>query len=174
MKKIIYALLAFLIINLFTISVHAADTWSYRTDEDKMTGKATKFASVLSDNRLTLQFPYEDSANYGLLTIRQRAGEPADVLFSISKGQILCPGYGDGCTVTVRFDNDKPMQFSAIGPSDHSSTVLFIINSSRFISGAKKANRILIKFTVYNAGGQILEFKPVNALEWNTTIKNKK
>jgi hypothetical protein len=174
MKKILFALPAFFITNFLTISVHAADIWSYRTNEDKMTGKSTKFASLTSDNRLNFQFPYEDPANYGYLTIRQKAGEPAEVLFSIGKGQILCPGYGSGCTVTVRFNNDKPMQFSAIGPSDHSSTTLFILNESRFISGAKKANRILIKFTAYNAGEQILEFKPATYLEWNNNTKSKK
>lgn len=164
----------FLALSFLAASANAADTWSYKTNEDKMTSAATKVATLMSDNTLSLPFPYKDSENYGLLIIRQSTGKPVDVLVSIKKGQILCPGYGDGCTVTVRFDNDKPIRFGAIGPSDHSSTAFFIHNTSRFLTGAKKAKRILIQFTMYNAGEQTLEFNPAENLEWNTTTSKKK
>ena len=174
MKKYIYNLSLFLATSFFAVSAIAADTWSYKTSEDKMTSAATKVATLISDNALNLPFPYKDSENYGFLTIRQSAGKSVDVLVSIGKGQILCPGYGDGCTVTVRFDNEKPIRFGAIGPSDHSSTVFFIHNTNRFLTGAKKAKRILIQFTMYNAGVQTLEFNPAQSLEWNSTQANKK
>ncbi len=140
----------------------------------KMTSAAIKVATLMSDNTLRLPFPYNDSENYGFLTIRQSAGKSVDVLVSIRNGQILCPGYGDGCTVTVRFDDDKPIRFGAIGPSDHSSTAFFIHNTSRFLTGAKKAKRMLIQFTMYNAGEQTLEFNPAQNLEWNSATSKKK
>ncbi|MEI2623497.1 MAG: hypothetical protein V9G23_06065 [Giesbergeria sp.] len=174
MKTYLFGFLVFSALNFLTISVHATDTWSYQVSEDKMTSAATKTASLISDNTLNLAFPYKDSDNYGFLTIRQTTGKPVDVLVSIVKGQILCPGYGDGCTVTVRFDNDKPIRFGAIGPSDHSSTAFFIHNTSRFLSGARKAKRILIQFTMYNAGEQTLEFNPAQSLEWNNAVAKKK
>lgn len=173
MKKHFFTIFLFLALNFLTTSAKAVGTWSYKNNEDKMTSTVTKFATLMSDNTLSLPFPYDDSGNYGVLTIRQSSGKSVDVLVSIRRGQILCAGYGDGCTVTVRFDNDKPVRFGAIGPSDHSSTVFFIRNTGRLLAGAKKAKRILIQFTMYNAGEQTLEFNPAQILEWGTARAKK-
>lgn len=174
MKKYFSGIYLFLALSFWAAPANAVDTWSYKTNEDKMTSAVTKVATLMSDNNLNLPFPYKDSENYGFLTIRQSAGKSVDVLISIRSGQILCPSYGDGCTVTVRFDNDKPIRFGAIGPSDHSSTAFFIHNTSRFLTGAKKAKRILIQFTMYNAGEQTLEFNPAQNLEWSSATSKKK
>jgi hypothetical protein len=138
-KSAIFRVVAFLALSTATVSAQAIQTWHYETSEDKMTSAATKFATLTSDNALSLSFPYQSRDNYGELHVRQKHGGAVNVYVTIEKGQILCPGYGDGCTVLVRFDSDKPMRFSAIGPNDHSSTALFIRDTSRFLAGAKKA-----------------------------------
>lgn len=149
-----------------------ADLWEYRTSIDKMTSKENRFASVMSDNSLVLPFPYNSESNLGGLTVRS-SGSGTEVLVTIQKGQILCPGYGDGCTVTVRFDQAQPVRFGAIGPADHSSTVFFIHDAKRFVALASKAKKILIQFTMYNAGTQTLEFSPPTPLVWGTAPKKK-
>ena len=148
--------------------------WDYSVDVDKMTSKESKFSSLTSDNVLRLDFPYKDSSNYGNLTVRNMPSSGTNVLVSVSKGQIICPGYGDGCTVTVRFDQAPPVRFGAIGPSDHSSTVFFIRDTKRFIAGAVKAKKILIQFTMYQAGSQTLEFSTAIPLVWDGAAPKKK
>lgn len=150
-----------------------ADTWDYFTDVDKMTSKESRRAVVTSDNTLNLDFPYKSTNNYGRVTVRYDASEGTDVAVLIEKGHILCPSYGRGCNVTVRFDEATPIRFRAIGPSDHSTTIFFIHDTKRFIAGASKAKKILIQFTMYQAGNQTLEFSPPSPLVWGATKKTK-
>lgn len=149
-----------------------ANAWDYRTSVDKMTSKEENTAALTSDNMLDLAFPYKTEYNYGFLTVRGSPARP-EVLVSIVKGQILCPGYGDGCSITARFDQAPPIRFGAIGPSDHSSTVFFIHDAKRFVTLASKAKKILVQFTIYNAGNQTLEFSPSAPLVWGAVAKKK-
>lgn len=148
--------------------------WEYDTKPDKMSSKETKFASITSVNSLDLPFPYKSSSNHGFLYVRQTSNQGVDVFVSVMEGQILCPGYGDGCTVSVRFDNDKPSRYRAVGPNDHSSRAFFIHDTRRFLAGAKKARKILVQFTMYNAGEQVLEFSPATPLTWGAPPAKKK
>jgi hypothetical protein len=169
-RSFVSGLLAALAVSMPAVTL--AESWSYRTDTDKMTSKEQRFGEVRSDNSLSLSFPYSSNSNYGYLTIRNMKGKD-EVLVFIQKGQILCPGYGDGCTVTARFDQAPPVKFNAIGPSDHSSEVFFIRNASSFIASASKAKKILVQFTVYNEGSQVLEFSPTTPLVWGASVKKK-
>jgi hypothetical protein len=169
-RSFVSGLLAALAVSMSTVTL--ADSWSYKTDIDKMTSKQQKFSSMRSDNSLKLSFPYASDSNYGYLTVRNMNGKD-EVLVSIQKGQIICPGYGDGCTVTVRFDQAPPVRFSAIGPSDHSNEVFFIQNATRFIASASKAKKILVQFTMYNEGDPVLEFSPTTPLVWGASVKKK-
>lgn len=131
-----------------------------------MTSKEMKLAAIVSDNSLNLPFPYNSSNNFGELQVRNRPGKGTDVIFSIQKGQIICPSYGDGCTVTVRFDQAPPIKFGGIGPTDNSSDTVFLHDTKRFIAGASKAKKILVQVTMYQAGSQTLEFSPPSGLVW--------
>lgn len=137
--------------------------WEYKSDSDKMTGKKSVEAQVTSDNQLSFGFPYTGQ-NYGFLTIRQHPQYGLDVLVSITKGQMLCSTYD--CTVTVKFDDGKPVTYSGSGPADHSSTTIFLNNTSRFIAGAKKAKKILVQFNAFRNGSPVLEFTTPQPLEW--------
>lgn len=137
--------------------------WTYTDSADKMTGKKNFSASVTSDNQLTFDFPYKGD-NWGLLTVRQHPQYGLDVLVSISKGQMLC--HTHECTISVKFDDGKPVKYSGTGPADHSSTSIFIDNASKFIAGAKKAKKILIQFNAYQNGAPVLEFTTPQTLDW--------
>lgn len=149
---------------LCAIAGAARADWQYATQEDKMSSKPARYAVLESNSSLDLPFPYSGK-NFGRLQIRQHPKSGLNVLVSVDKGQVLCRSY-DGCKVTVRFDDAPPVSFSGTAPADHSSTTVFIENEQRFVAAAKKAKRILVQLTMYQAGNQVLEFHSSKPLEW--------
>ncbi len=130
--------------------------WRYDASEEKMSGGVRKVASVESTNTVDFDFPYKGSQN-GTITLRTDPQHGKDVMFRIERGQILCPSY-DGCTVQVRFDDEKATAFSASGPADHSSTVIFLNDYSRFLAKLRKAKRVRVSVNIYQQGSPIFEF----------------
>lgn len=130
--------------------------WSYSADEDAMTSGIRKTASVDSSNTVNFGFPYAGS-QHGRLTLRTDPRHGKDAIFRIEQGQILCPSY-EGCSVQVRFDNAKPVRFSASGAADHSTEVIFLDDYNGFLSKMKKAKRIRIAVQIYQNGSPMFEF----------------
>ncbi|WP_433813083.1 hypothetical protein [Flavobacterium johnsoniae] len=143
-----------------SISPTINNKWEYQQSTDKMTSKPIKFAQIISNESLHLEFPYE-GVNYGRLTLREKNG--LDIYLSIDKGQIS-GGY-DNNFITVRFDEEKPLKFSYTEPQDGSSDLIFIDNEVKFLSKLKKSKNVLISLPLYQAGNQILEFNTVD-LKW--------
>ena len=143
-----------------SISQPANNSWEYNQSIDKMTSKSTKFAEIISNESLNLEFPY-DGVNYGRLTLRNKNG--LNIYLSIDKGQIS-GGY-DNNFITVRFDEEKPIRFSYSEPQDGSSNVIFIDNELKFLSKLKKSKKVLITLTLYHEANQILEFNTID-LKW--------
>lgn len=129
--------------------------WQYDVSEDPMTGAKRYTATVRSSNTVSFGFPYS-GAQRGSLTLRAQ-GKGKDVLFYIEQGQILCPSY-QGCSAQVRFDEEKPVRFSANGPADHSSETIFLSDEGRFISKLKKAKRVRLAVEIYQNGAPAFEF----------------
>ncbi len=145
----------------------AKSKWVQETHIDKMTSKNWYTSTVTSTNSLNFGFPYH-GRNKGELLVRKNVRGGDSVMISVDKGQILCSGY-DGCTVTVRFDDDEPVNFDGVGAADYDSTVVFIKHNAPFIEKATKATRILVSLRFYSEGQQILEFNTVKPLEWNVS-----
>jgi hypothetical protein len=135
--------------------------WKYDTSEDKMTSNITKFASITSNESLSLDFPY-DGINMGTLQLRKKNGA-LNIMVLIDKGQISSD-YDDQ-NVKVRFDDDKAITFSYSKSADNSSDLIFIDNVTKFLSKLKKSKKTLIGLPLYQNGTQILEFKTEN-LKW--------
>jgi hypothetical protein len=129
--------------------------WRYDTNIDKMTGTQSRFAYLTSPSQFEFAFPY-GGGSHGSLMIRQRKSDGLNVLFSISKGQIVCPL---SCTVRVRFDEKSPMTFTGTPPADHSSEALFLSPASKFVSELAKAKKTLVEVSYYQSGSQASEFK---------------
>ena len=130
--------------------------WSYSQNEDKMNGGNTYHAVVLSSNTVDLKFPYNGSQNAKLhLRIAPKSGK--NLMFSLEKGQILCNSY-DGCSVLVRFDNEKATNYSATAAADNSTEIIFIDNYSKFVEKMIKAKRVLISADIYQQGAPVFEF----------------
>ena len=139
--------------------------WQYDQQNDAMTSKASRTASIKSSNSLDLDFPYK-GLNFGHLQIRQHPKWGLDVIFSIDKGQLQCNSYG-GCPIEVRFDDAPAVRFSGTEPADNSSDTVFIQGAPKFIALAKKSKRILIRMNVYHGGAPVLEFSSPKTLEWD-------
>jgi len=133
----------------------AGQQWKYDVSEDPMSGAKRYTATVRSSNTVSFGFPYSGT-QHGTLTLRAQ-GKGKDVLFYIEQGQILCPSY-QGCIAQVRFDEEKPVRFSANGPADHSSETIFLANEGSFISKLKKAKRVRLAVEIYQNGAPAFEF----------------
>ncbi|CAM2762230.1 MULTISPECIES: hypothetical protein [Janthinobacterium] len=130
--------------------------WNYDVSEDKMDGGTTYFANVYSTNSVNFDFPYSGLQN-AKLTLRAGYRQGKDVIFSIRKGQILCPSYQD-CTVLVRFDDEKPVNYSAVAPADNSSDTIFLRNYEKFLGKLQKAKRVRIAVDIFQEGAPVFEF----------------
>nr|WP_143029086.1 hypothetical protein [Massilia sp. PDC64] len=132
------------------------EQWRYHAAEAEMTGGTRRTASVDSTNTVNFGFPY-NGEQHARLILRTDPQEGKDVMFRIEKGQILCPSY-ESCTVQVRFDDEKPGNFSATGPADHSTDVVFLNDYSRFLTKMRKAKRVRIAVNIYQQGSPVFEF----------------
>lgn len=138
-----------------------ATPWQYETDTDKMTSKVRSFAMVTATNKLEFDFPYKGGST-GVITIRTNDKEN-EVVLTIDKGQFLG---GEDHPVSVKFDGDAPLQFSANEPSDGKATVLFLHPAKKFISRIKTAKKMMVQAEFYESGQQVMEFD-VAGLKWD-------
>lgn len=138
--------------------------WTYTSDEDKVRGGTSYFASTTSTNSIRQETPY-DSVTTMRLTVRKAPGYGTDVIFTISSGQLMCPSY-EGCSGTVRFDDGPARRISFNGPADNSSDTIFVEGVGSFIANMKKAKRVIIEKTVYEAGNPQFEFD-IHGLKWS-------
>jgi len=134
----------------------AGQQWTYSLNEEQMTGGMRKTASVTSSNSVEFGFPYGGAQN-GRLTLRTDPRYGKDVIFRIERGQILCISY-EGCTVQVRFDDEKPLNFSASAAADHSSETVFIDDYARFLAKMRKAKRVRLSLSIYQNGRPVFDF----------------
>lgn len=139
------------------------DPWTYTEDQDPMGRGKIKHAITQSVNTVSFGFPYQ-GAQRGTLNLRRHPEYGRDVILSVERGQFLCSPI-DGCSVLVRFGEGKPQRFSAVGPEDQSSTVLFIRGHDKFVSQAKKVGKLAIQAQFYQEGNQVFEFD-ISGLKW--------
>ena len=136
--------------------------WIYTTEKDKM-GDETKFASVMSDDILNFQFPYDGGVT-STLTVRKKRGQ-TDIYFRVSEGQIMAANSYDGGTIRVKFDDEKPMTLGVSGASDHSSDIIFLDSTTKILNKLKTAKKVVLEVEFFNEGKHQIEFK-VDGLEW--------
>lgn len=135
--------------------------WEYQEKKDAMKGTTVRHAIVQAEESLSLDFPYAGS-NFPTLHLRKN-GNDLDAIFTIEKGQLICGV--SGCDVSVKFDDNKAMKFSASGPTDHSSTILFLEPAGKFVQLAKKSKKILVEVTLYQSGNKVVSFQ-TEGLDW--------
>jgi hypothetical protein len=130
--------------------------WSYYQSDDTMGKGVISQAYVSSSNTVNFDFPYA-GAQHATLRLITNPRHGKDAMFSIEKGQILCHSYED-CTVLVRFDDEKAVNYTAVGPADNSTETIFIRNYDRFVEKMLKAKRVRIAANIYQQGAPMFEF----------------
>lgn len=130
--------------------------WDYRIETDKMGKGVTYSASVQSSNIVEFDFPYQGPQRATLI-LREHPRYGKDVILYIERGQILCRSYSP-CSVLVRFDDEKAVSYSGIGPEDGSSNGVFLRGYSRFFEKVLKAKRVRLSVTVYKQGSPVFDF----------------
>lgn len=143
--------------------VPESSRWAYSQDEDKVRGGVTYYAETVSTNSIVQSSPYSDTTTMKI-TVRKSPAYGTDVLLTISSGQMMCPSY-TGCSGTVRFDDGPAQRISFNGPADNSSDTVFVAGAKSFISKMKKAKRVVIEKTLYQAGNPQFIFE-VEGLKW--------
>jgi hypothetical protein len=138
-----------------TLETTPADPgWSHSYEKDAMTGSGARFATIDSINRLDFPAPYSGGSQ-GSMMVRERKKDGLKVLFSISRGQIICLPQ---CQVRIRFDEKPPMTFTGSLPADYSSEYIFLAPASKLVAELAKAKTTRVEVTYYQAGAQVSEF----------------
>lgn len=136
-------------------------SWRYSDEVDPITGGKVRFACVTSVDQVELSFPYEPTT--AELCIRRRNGDTS-VYYQLNKtGQIICDSYRS-CPVRVRFDKQQAITFAGGEPADHSSDLVFIKGSAKFVQAIRSAETTRIALVFYQAGQQTVEF-PTEGLD---------
>lgn len=135
--------------------------WSYSVDEDPMTGKKAREARVAVSTPIELSRPYE-GRQYPILVVSSHPKLGKQIYIRITRGQMLCALWK--CQVTVRFDDEQPIQWTAARASDGDSTWLFLMNYDAFVKRLSKAKRLRIQPEFYRNGFIVLEF-PVEGFD---------
>jgi hypothetical protein len=143
-----------------------ASRWEYESSVDKMTGESRHYATVNSPELLKFDFPYSGGSQPSI-SVRSQ-GKSENVLLIVDRGQFICSV--GGCSVTVKFDDGKLMKFSAVGPTDYSSNVLFLSPAKKFIELMKKSKETSISATFHREGDRVMTF-PTKNLEWTAPAK---
>jgi hypothetical protein len=145
-------------------SGHSSTSWDYSQFEDEMGSGKVYVATIQSSNTINLDFPY-NGEQYGKLTLREHPKHGKDVILKIERGQLLDSDYND--PVVVRFDTDKPLTFSSVGASDHSTETLFLRGNafSVFSTRLKTAKTVRIQAPIYQGGNQVFIFD-VEGFNW--------
>jgi Superinfection immunity protein len=129
--------------------------WTYATSRDAITQKLAWSATVASNNKISLSFPYEGE-QAASLELRHHPQYGKNVILQIDRGQMLC-GL-EGCSVLVRFDNQPAEHFGAAPAADNSTNVIFIRNYKKFVQKAVKAKSVAIQVSFFQNGDQTFDF----------------
>ena len=135
--------------------------WEYKDYEDKASGKTASKASLLSENKINLSFPYQGSQN-GTLSVRNHPRWGKNIYLKIEQGQILSiDGYSyDNKYFLVRFDDGDVKKWNYVGSSDQSSDIIFISNEKKFLKQLTAASKIYITINLYQDGQYTFVFDP--------------
>ncbi len=139
------------------------EKWSYSTDKDDMRGTTSRFADVLSDNEVDLQFPY--GAVHGRITVRKRREDGINVMFSVDKGQLLCSSFSESY-VSMKFDDGPIHRYRCTQSTDGTSETAFLNPKSSVLAALKKAKRTVVEAEFFKQGRKQFVFDS-RGLRWN-------
>lgn len=137
--------------------------WNYSEDTDKMEGTKQFFATSTSTNSVDFEFPYDGGSTLNIII--RNLGKENEAMLSISKGLFLT-SISESESFKIKFDGEKASTYYFNSTSDGSSDVVFISNSTKFISKIKKSKKLMLEIPFFDAGNKVFEFN-VEGLNWN-------
>jgi hypothetical protein len=140
-----------------------AENWNYSEEIDKMDGTKQFFATNTSTNQVEFEFPYDGGSTFDIIV--RNINKDNEVLLTVSKGQFITSISGSE-TLKIKFDENKPENYSYNSASDASTDVIFLNDSEKFIKNIKKSKKVMIEATFFDAGSKIMEFN-VEGLKWD-------
>lgn len=139
--------------------------WDFTIEKDELTDSKNIWASIISDNSVSQDFPYE-GLTFAKITIRYMKKYGYDAIISITKGQIHGNRYNGNNYITARFDDGTPQKYFFNEAADGSSEMVFISSKSDFIKKCKQAKSIKIDIPLYQAGRPVFSFQVDEPLTW--------
>lgn len=140
-------------------------TWTYTEEVDEMTDAVSKWATVVSDNYINQEFPYQGET-FAEIVVRYMKKYGTDVMIKITQGQIIGNEYNGTNYITVRFDEDAPKKYYFNEAADLSTETVFLTNPKSFIEDCKKAKNIKVEIPLYQAGRPLFRFYVDESLVW--------
>ena len=132
--------------------------WNYGQNVDKMSGEVTKWAMSDSLNKVSMAFPYHGGSEGTIIAFEK------NVKLYFTKGQVMCSNY-NGCTIRVKFDDEKPADYAAVGPDNGQSNYVFLgrnditgNGAEKFLNKLKTAKRVMISVEMYQENNPVWEF----------------
>ncbi len=132
--------------------------WTYGENVDKMTGEVTKWAINDSLNKVSMSFPHNGGSEASIIVFEK------NVKIYISKGQVMCSNYS-GCTIRVKFDDEKPVDYLAVGPENGQYSHVYLgytetggNGAKKFLDKLKTAKKVMISLEVYQENSPVWEF----------------
>lgn len=138
--------------------VNEKNTWEYRTETNSM-GDEQKFYSVSSTDLVYLDFPYEGGSS-GTITIRKKNGRIDAIMFLVSQGQIHTEYEGN--YFRIRFDEEKPVNWSMSESATGSSDIMFFDNETALLNKIKKSKKVALEVPFYQNGCKHFVFNTEN------------
>jgi len=138
--------------------------WHMETEIDQMTDAENYYARLLSNNKVLLNFPFDDTrALIGIRCTEKYGNEAMIILYN---GLIFGDKNEGENYIEARF-NGKPMKKYIFSEAvSGSSEVVFVQNAKDFIKECKEANDIKITIPIYQNGRKLFTFHTDSLLIW--------
>lgn len=129
--------------------------WKYSEKHDKFNENLVRFAEVRSLNAANLNMPFAKNS-HAKIELENSKKDGLRLFLEVDNGQFNC-GF-EGCEIRVRFDDQKPRNFSAELPTDGHTTYVFVHSAGSFVKAMKKSKKVSFEAEYFQAGHQAFEF----------------
>lgn len=135
--------------------------WHYQSKKDDMRGTVSRGAFVESNSVSPGGFYNEDTRLH--LVLHKEGNQTDAYIHVLPHGQLWCQY--EACTVTVKFDGERPSAWSMLHAEAGNADTLFFSRSAAFIAKLKKSQSVIVEVTFYDQGRFQFKF-PTSGLKW--------
>ena len=136
-------------------------SWTYQTTKDEVRNTTDSYASIVSDNKVDFDFPYDGGSTLQMTVRHDHTGD--NILLVISKGQFVC-GI-ENCKGEMNIDG-TPRHLTLLRPADGSSDTLFVSRPAEIIKALESAKKVIVELPFFQAGNRQFTFTSAGGLEW--------